>query len=312
MVHSIDRDHPGLALNSSAVTRRPEPLMPTTCPAVTPTSSRRSLLPSCGSARCAEAPRRCEFHATRRDASVRRRRRTRAGSALRVMVPLVLRRVDPAHARGRRLVHQDPFDTLNELSTPPAADHGDRLSGDQAITIDHGPRRTPCARRGAPRGCRNNPRRRPPRHQAASDGRPARGGAGHRRHRGQRRGQPVVVATIGTPALANAPSGTEDSYAFLMMGVDARPGERSMSVCGESRSWPTSMARRLVPVCRSRAIPHDASRLLPSRSPRAPRCGFPDSSLLLRNARHPDRHYADRLRRRRDARRLVGGVTVEP
>ncbi len=152
---------------------------------------------------------------------------TRAGSALRLIVPLVLRRDDPAHARRRRLVHQAPFDTLNELSTPPAADHGDRLGGDQAITIDHGPRRTPCARRGAPRGCRHNPRRRPPRHQAASDGWPS---ARWRRAPPSSRSTPRPARGGGDDRYARAGECAERYRRFLRLPDDGRRREAGRKI----------------------------------------------------------------------------------
>lgn len=152
------------------------------------------------------------------------------------------------------------FDTLNELSTPPPEISGDRLGGDEQLTIDTGPAQDAIREAEARReAARNNP---PPtlapnEAPAAAGGTTATSGAPEAPGERDRdvnsgnastgvdvpagvappagtavieinaQGTPVLVSEpIGTPTLADLPEPVEqDSYAFLMMGVDARPGE---------------------------------------------------------------------------------------
>jgi LCP family protein required for cell wall assembly len=193
----------------------------------------------------------------------RRRRRTPWYRKKRFLVPLVMVAILLTTLAAGAWYIKTRFDTLNELSTPPAEISGDRLGGDEEVVIDTGPAqdalkeaedRRERARREAAEA--TEVAENAPPGQAATE--PAaqepvvvvtrvagRGDGGEDAAPGAAGGEEipsnamvVEVNDAGTPVLVREPAATpgaalamvpdpveKDSYAFLMMGVDARPGE---------------------------------------------------------------------------------------
>ncbi len=214
---------------------------------------------------------------TKNSSSRRKRRKRRPWyRRWRLVVPLVLIGMILLTLGAGAWYIKTRFDTLNELSTPPPQISGDRLGGDEELTIDTGPAQDAVREAEARReAARNNP---PP--TLASTEAP--GSAGDTSASGEDtenrsgsvgnagdnsgaantessggssgsddtgsggsnsggaavlqstavievnpQGTPILVSEpVGTPTLADVPEPVQqDSYAFLMMGVDARPGE---------------------------------------------------------------------------------------
>jgi hypothetical protein len=237
------------------------------------------------------------------DLRVRRRRRKRWFRKKRYLVPLVMVALLLVTLAAGAWYIKTRFDTLNELSTPPAEISGDRLGGDEEVVIDTSPAqdalkeaedRRARARRevaAATEAAESAPPGQAPATEPAAqepvvvvtrvagsgdagdDGGSEVGaqGAGTSGETGTSGQEPqdagtsgetggtgqeargdgatgggeiasnamvVEVNAEGTPVLVSEPAATpgaelatvpepveQDSYAFLMMGVDARPGE---------------------------------------------------------------------------------------